>query len=167
MDARLTVKTDNDSLILPGIRTIIVPDGTLSSEKGGVAVIDVTAIPIPDANTVRVDKIAGEILGGNRAVRIDTATGKAVYADNTDTNTAEDVIGITRGAAILNATVTITLFGEMTEGSWAWTPGGIIYLSTTGQLTQTPPVSGALIELGVAETATSILIRIQRMAILA
>lgn len=112
-------------------------------------------------------KTAGAALGGNRAARVDAATGKAIYADNTVIPDAEAVLGITTGAAAEDTEVTIQTFGEMTEASWNWTPGLPVYLSTNGLLTQTPPTSGSLTQIGVANEATKLFIRIQEMILLA
>lgn len=49
--------------------------------------------------------------------------------------------------------------GYMRNDSWSWTPGGMLYVSTTaGALTQTPPNgSGEMVQIvGVAESATVI-----------
>lgn len=113
------------------------------------------------ASTLEVVKTAGTILGGNRAVKIDTATGRAIYANNTDINQAELVLGITTGAAAALAPVTVLMVGQMTEPSWTWTPGLPIYLGVTGLLTQTAPTSDSITELGIAQEATVMLVRIQ------
>lgn len=102
--------------------------------------------------------VAGEALGGHRAVRL--VSGQAFYADQGNpAKTA--VIGITTGAANLGATVTIATAGEIIEPSWSWTPQQAVFLSTNGVLTQTPPMSGALIEVGLATAATKLHVRIQ------
>ncbi len=113
------------------------------------------------STSLEVTKTAGTILGGNRAVKIDTATGRAIYADYTDINEAELVLGVTTAAAAALAPVTVMMVGQMIEPSWTWTPGLPIYLGATGLLTQTAPTTSSVTELGIAEEATVMLIRIQ------
>lgn len=102
---------------------------------------------------------AGEALGGSRAVYL-AGDGSFWYADNQDAS-AIAVAGITSGAVSLGETATAQYAGEMVEPSWSWTPEQPVYLGASGQLTQTPPPSGTVVELGVALTATKMLVRIQ------
>lgn len=103
---------------------------------------------------------AGESLGGHRAVRI--ATGNlAVYASASQPSTVSSVVGITSGAAALGDTVLVLLDGSrVAEPSWAWAVGPV-YLGENGLLTQTLPSVGAVKEIGVALSATELLVRIQ------
>jgi len=112
-------------------------------------------------SSLEVTKTAGTILGGNRAVKVDTATGQVIYADYQDINEAETVLGITTGAAAALTPVTVLLVGQMTEPSWTWTPGLPIYLGSTGLLTQTASTTDSVTELGIAEEPTVMLVRIQ------
>ncbi len=106
---------------------------------------------------------AGEAIGGGRAVYIDG--GVAYYADK-DNTSADAVLGITLNAASIAGSLNIRYIGVIVEPSWAWTPGEPVYLSTNGMLTQVAPTTGALVELGVALTATSLNIRIQEAVFL-
>lgn len=96
--------------------------------------------------------LAAEALGGQRVVTIN-----GFHAEPADTAT---VFGITRGAVSLGQTAQVQRFGEMTEGSWSWTPDGPLFIGASGTLTQTPP-SGAVRRIGYALTSTSIFIDIQ------
>ncbi|MES2488570.1 MAG: hypothetical protein V4607_02175 [Pseudomonadota bacterium] len=102
--------------------------------------------------------IAGVDLGGHRAIFIDE--GLAFYAD-ADMASAERVAGITLGAAADSELANYQTAGEITEPSWNWNEGPV-FLGLNGLLTQTPPSTGAIIELGVALNATRLLVRIQR-----
>lgn len=100
---------------------------------------------------------AGEILGGHRIVYINS-DGKAYYASNTILSDSVRALGITLNAAAVDDNVSIQSFGEVIETSWSWTMGSPIYLSSNGQLTQTPPVSPALFQriIGFPLTTTSL-----------
>ena len=103
---------------------------------------------------ITITATAGEALSGNRAVRF--SGGSAFLADK-DAATASHAAGITTGAASSGAAVAIQLDGVMTEPSWAWSPGPV-WLGTTGQLTQTIPVTGSVIQIGIAVSATKLAI---------
>ena len=95
-------------------------------------------------------------LGGHRAVRL--LAGLAIYADNAVPQDANVVLGITRGAVTGGDLAQIQFAGLMTEPSWAWTPDLPVFCGSAGLLTQTPPTSGFSLIVGIATTATQILI---------
>lgn len=108
-----------------------------------------------------IQKIAGEALGGHRAVVLN-GSGQAIYADRSTPSHAHKMLGITTGAASSGASVTIRTRGEITEGSWAWTLDLPIFLGTSGQLTQTAPASGFVARIGFPINATTIYIDIHQ-----
>lgn len=97
-------------------------------------------------------------LGGHRAV-IATATG-CNYADNTNASHANHVMGITNGAVSAGATAQIIAMAELT-GFSGLTPGWPLFLSTNGVLTQAIPGTGFIQQLGIASSATTVLINLQ------
>ena len=111
-----------------------------------------------NANTT-ITAVAGEDLSGHRAVVL--VSNIAYYADSTDVSHALKVSGITTGAALTSATATIQVNGELTEPSWSWSDGPI-FIGINGQLTQTVPSSGFILEVAKAITSTKILINIKR-----
>lgn len=102
-----------------------------------------------------VTATANGALSGHRAVGV--SGGQASYADAT---TQPNVTGITQGAASNGASVVVQTTGELVEPSWNWS-NGPVYLASNGLLTQAPPSSGALVEVGTALSPTKLLIRIQ------
>lgn len=112
---------------------------------------------IPGATAGQIlQAVAGATLGGHRAIFIDA--GRAQYADSAAPS-AERVAGITLGAAAEDAVVNYQTAGAITEPSWNWNEGPV-FLGANGMLTQTPPSSGAVVELGVALAPTTIIVRI-------
>lgn len=111
------------------------------------------------AGGASVTRQASSAISGHRAVR-ERSDGAVEYADPATPSGLTTVLGITSGAASGGAPVTIVTTGEMDEQTWSWTPGGLIYLGAAGALTQTAPTSGSLMVLGVATSATSMLVRI-------
>lgn len=107
------------------------------------------------AGPLTVTHTAGEALGGHRAVAI-ASNGKAMLVSPGDT-LADAVIGLTIGAAALNAAATIQTEGELSEAGWSWTAGPI-WLGASGVPTQTIPTTGSIVRLGEAVGPTTILI---------
>ena len=134
------------------------PDQSVTSavaQNGMTAVAAIVGPPGPSGSAgVTATRTAGEALGGHRAVAIRT-DGKAWYVSPTDALVS--VFGLTTGAASLGADVAIQSAGEMIEPSWNWTQGPV-YLGASGTLTQTVPVAGAIVEIGIAGGPTSITI---------
>lgn len=124
--------------------------------------IETTEVPEEVASASEAVKLAytaDSALGGHRMVITNIANGKAMYASNDNLAHAHGVIGMTLGAANMDEEVIVQISGQIEESSWAWTPGGLLYLSTTGLITHTYP-SGALFSrvVAFAETATRILL---------
>ena len=103
-----------------------------------------------------VEYTAAIALGGHRVVAI--VGNQATYADKDTSAHYATVRGITTGAVLIGNTATIQVQGPMSEPSWSWTPNEPIYLGSNGQLTQTVPTTGAIIQIAVADTATQIMI---------
>lgn len=101
--------------------------------------------------------IAGEALGGHRAVVLDAA-GQAFYADRLTPSHFGRLAGITTGAAVLGASVTLAMSGVVIEPSWSWTPNAPVFLGSTGLLTQTLPIGGFLQVVGMALNATTLFV---------
>lgn len=95
-------------------------------------------------------------LGGNRVARV--LGGLAVYADHATVADANLVLGITRGAVAAGALAQIQTGGLMTESSWAWTPDLPVFVGPVGTLTQTAPLSGFNLIVGIATSPTQIYI---------
>ena len=93
-------------------------------------------------------------IGGNRAVRL--TAGLASYADASMLPDANLVLGISRAAAVNGAPVQIQTGGLMTEPSWAWTADQPVFCGANGTLTQSAPVAGFDLILGIALSATQI-----------
>ena len=98
--------------------------------------------------------IAGEALGGHRAVKTDVL-GQAVYASNDDVG-SQSVLGITIAAVDFGGTAQVQRQGRIEEPSWTWVPGVPVFVGTGGSLTQVYPTGASVaVILGFALTATS------------
>ena len=101
---------------------------------------------------------AGETLADGDVV-YPNASGKMVKA-KADAHATAKAIGLSIGAISNNAAGNIRCGGVFTLSSWNWTPGDPIFLSaaTAGALTQTEPTTGVSCTMGIAITATSMLV---------
>lgn len=109
-------------------------------------------------------RIADTALSGHRIVR---ATGAETcgYASVADAAHADDVLGMTIGAAMAGHMATIIDGTSITEPSWAWTPLEPLFLGFDGLLTQTPPTADDsaaqfVLPVGFAQSPTTIMVRI-------
>ena len=112
------------------------------------------------AGGVVVTCTAGEALGGHRVVVLNAAA-EAVYASNVVPEHLHKVLGMTTGAVILGAEVTVQTGGEMTEPTWAWVLDAPIFLGENGLLTQTEPTTGFSLVVAFPVTATKIFIKLR------
>ena len=102
---------------------------------------------------------AGEIINGGRAIFVGT-DGNAYMADNTVLAEVKAVIGVSQNAAVLGDFVEVAVNGAMVEPSITMTPGDRIYFDNLGMLTATAPATGHHRAIGVARSATSILVNV-------
>lgn len=115
-----------------------------------------------DAGSAGITRLAAIALGGHRLV-MNSTDGGLIYASNDVAQSAYTILGITMGAAVVNAPVDVQGFGLMTEPTWAWVPNAPIYLGTNGLLTQVvPSAPTALFSLvvGFAISATAIFLNL-------
>lgn len=120
---------------------------------------------LPDLSQTTLDYVAGDDLGGHRLITTDPF-GLAIYADQSNLDHTNKVVGLTMNAADLGASVTVLIEGPITEPSWNWDTNLPVFLSTSGQMTQTPPTSGFSLIIGFPETSTRLMVRINRPIIL-
>lgn len=100
---------------------------------------------------------SGQTLSGHRIVAANSA-GLASYADKDTPATWQHILGLTTGASNNGDVATILPAGEIAEPSWNLNPGLPVYLGNTGLLTQTLPTTGAILQIGVALSATRLLV---------
>lgn len=122
------------------------------------------SISASSTNSVIGQYTASEAIGGHIVV-YQTAGGVAI-ASSDSTSHANRILGITNSAVSLGANVPVTLSGELTEPTWTFTEGLPVYLSVNGTLTQTPPTSGFILQMGVAVSPTKISVSIKLPIIL-
>ena len=101
--------------------------------------------------------MAAQAIGGHRAV---TAAGR--YAEIIGTVEEATVVGMTTGAASAGQALAVQSAGMLEFGGWSWVAGGRLYLGAGGTLTALPPESGWLVAMGIALSATTMLVKIEQ-----
>jgi hypothetical protein len=99
----------------------------------------------------------GEAIALNDAIRIDSADGKIYKFDCN--NVAHIFAGMAKTAAAINVYIKVVQSGRM-KGFSGLTPGALVYASTTtaGGLQLTVPASSKKVILGIAKSATELVI---------
>jgi hypothetical protein len=83
------------------------------------------------------------------------ADGEAYYPDLTNPQDVENIIGLSTNAASIGTVVNVAIEGQYSESMWNWVPG-FIYCGTNGALTQTVPLTGAIVRVAKAINPTTI-----------
>lgn len=136
--------------------TTDIPDmpTTLTAQAGKLLKVNSTStayeLGYPAKQTITL--VAGATLSANKAVTTN-ASGQAIYADK---DTSGDFLGLTMTSATSGTNVEVQKSGEFTNNTWAWDNTKLIWLSTSGELTQTPPTTGYSLIIGKPITATKI-----------
>lgn len=104
-------------------------------------------------------------IGGQRVVR-SNGSKLVSYADNTNVLHAPSIVGITVNAAIDGAEIAVKYEGEITDPTWTWTPNLPVFCGTNGTMTQTVPLTGFQLILGVATSANTLLLAIKQPLLL-
>ena len=100
---------------------------------------------------------------GAFALVYESSQGAVSLCDNTKDPTAQPIVGLTTKNANGGSKVPVAGNGTTVfNPSWAWTIYQPIFASTTGSLTQTPPVAGWQCIVGYATSATSMFIAISQ-----
>lgn len=133
---------------------------TLSNKKIQLKGASFSSDDTYDAAVEITGIVAGEALTQWQAVYLNS-DGKWHLAD-ADAVGETQAVGLAVAAASADAAVTVVVIGTIRNDAWNWTPGGVVYLSTTtGDLTQTAPSGGASVQkLGHAASADIVLLNV-------
>lgn len=127
----------------PGITLADASDGvvTIASDAGS---FQSTAVGNITSNTV-VAATSGGVLNPSLATPTEVPA----------------IVGVAFTSATSGNPITVMTKGQITDALWSWTPGLPLYCGVAGgALTQTAPTSGAVVQVGVALSATEINVQI-------
>lgn len=126
----------------------------VNSTEDGITFTDI------DESQLITDMIAGETLSALRIV-VRNDNNEAIYADNTNLNHVDKIIGMTCKSAVLGEKVKILEFGEFEDLYWTFDTSKVLFLSSLGNITQEVPTVGFVCKLGTVIKPERILLRIQ------
>lgn len=95
-------------------------------------------------------------VNGHRALMFDRM-GFVIHAD--PTVSSFNFAGISLQAAMSGDSVSVCFGGLVIEPSWSWIPDEVVFIGNDGLLTQAPPTTGILQQIGVSINGTSILVQ--------
>lgn len=130
-------------------------------EREGTAFREYRGFPGPpgpagQSDAIEFTRIAATAVSGHRVVS-PLADGTIAYISNNGQPTS--IAWVTTHAALAGEPVSLIVLGAVSEPSWSWTPGEIVWLGMDGMLTQTTPVSGRyLLRVGYAESPTTLFV---------
>ena len=107
-----------------------------------------------------LDRIAGETIQGHSVV-VSGTDGLIYKVDNTDVSNYGRVLGITDKAYIVSSLMDVISSGVVSDPSFNFNPGSPLFFNSTGQITETPPTTGFLQNIGHAIDATHIIIELK------
>ncbi len=141
--------------------TVAEPTIIIESDVGTVNIIESIltgpqGAPGSAGNSI-VNYPASIIIGGHRIVILNDLE-KVEYADSTILSHANRIVGMSTGAAVTDANVTIQTYGEISEPSWNWILNTPIWLGVNGLMTQTPPTVGFSLIIGFPISSTKMFI---------
>lgn len=103
-------------------------------------------------------RVGGTGVGAHRTLMFDPS-GAVVHADPLDAGFL--FAGISQQAGVAGSSVMVLQGGPMTEVTWAWTPGQPLFVGPNGTLTHAVPLAGVMQEVGIAYTATMVMVQPQ------
>jgi hypothetical protein len=124
-----------------------------------------TPTSTPDSGQLTEPIVAATSLSALRVVTLDDS-GQLIYADSGNLNHAFALIGILPAAVGLGNSIAVLTDGSLSDTNWNWNPRVPIFLGSNGQLTQTVPSSGFLVQVARAIAPTLIDFEIQQPEIL-
>jgi hypothetical protein len=129
-------------------------------------VVHPTETPSYDSNIINTFT-AGEDLSAFVLVKTNSS-GHIVKVTGMIVDDLDSCIGMTTTSGLLGEPVQVCSFGKVENTLWSLTPGSITYVGVDGQLTYDAETDGLLFEqnIGITETSTRLLIRINKGVIL-
>lgn len=103
---------------------------------------------------------AGESIVALRVLYLNTADNLIYYADKDLLGCKDRIIGISTISAAIGEEVGFLEMGLMIDASWSWDTSKLLLLGSSGSLSQIPPTTGFILQLGRILATNSIFIDI-------
>lgn len=121
--------------------------GVNSTRTGNKLEVNITSSS-GSGDSVVIQYNAGEVINGGKAVILDT-DGLVYHMDINNSAHWYQYVGISNNSAIVGDPVNITVSGKTNVLGAGWSPGIGYYISNTGALSSTPPITGFCKQVGV------------------
>ena len=144
--------SDNNTLLEP-VETLVLLTEAQQGPPGP------QGIPGPDGGQA-LQRIAAEQLSALRAVH-ERPDGRVAASSASDDSHVTALLGVSLTAAEAGAAVNVQRSGVIDDSGWSWVPGARVYLGQLGAITQAPANSGFDVLIGVALSATRLLLNLQ------
>lgn len=144
-----------------GDYTISGPVGettTITVNENGVTSQNLNTDQIPQGQTNLYEPViqATAITTIMSPVIVAVSNGQAYIPNLTNSADIANVAGVAITSAASGQPVTIAKQYVLKNSMWSWTPGRVFCTTTGGEFTQTPPTTGAILEVGTATDAHTI-----------
>ena len=126
-------------------------------EAGSLQNILERMAPGADSGERDISAIAAVAIGAYRAVAF-RADGRLEPANHDNPAHLGRVAGITAASAAAGESAKARVSGILSFNGWNWSPGRPVYVGAGGGLTQTPPATGFVQQIGVAAGADALLV---------
>jgi len=105
------------------------------------------------------DKVADVVLSATNVVRATSPTNVTLASPDTIVNAT--VLGLATSATAIGGTTPVVTYGEFEDGSFNFPLNAPLFLSPTGMVTDIPPTTGVLTQLGYSLGTGKIFLNIQ------
>jgi hypothetical protein len=89
-----------------------------------------------------------------------TSSGSVNYATNATVAQANFLVGLSTNTVASGGICDVMLFGEYENTSWSWDVTKVIYLGTSGNMTQTAPTGGYIVKVATPISPTKVIFEI-------
>jgi len=145
---------------------LAIADAQIKSNKDHADTVAGNPHSVTSDEIGNITALKGTYTAGENIAQYDTVYIKSdgkIYKAKANAAATCKIIGIASAAIASSAAGVVYLLGEVTNGSWSWTIGVIIFLSaaTGGALTETPPSGGGqfVVRIGLAISTTKIILK--------
>lgn len=140
-----------------GITQTVVRSGGSGGGSGGSGG---SVAPTP-APAERISLIAEQPIIAYKVVTTNDA-GQGIYADASTRAHVDQVIGLAATAAAAGSAFEVIESGFVTNSGWSWTAGEPLFLGNNGDIVRSPTAGVFTLQVGYANTAQTIYLRIGR-----
>jgi hypothetical protein len=148
--------TPTNTSITAQVKLLQTQLNTLAADVAALSSTSTTGTTVVAVSN-SVSLAAAETLTGFQAV-YQSQPGGVSFVDPSVPARARRPLGVTTTAAGAGVNVPVQISGALSVGASIFTPGGLVYAGAGGALTQTAPAAGTAIVVGLAVTATTLVV---------